>query len=75
MPAGDKAAQSAIQIDQNTNHQAKQKREIHLKFEQTNEVRDMHLVMLFVQVLYAYKLMGPILYCKWRIFRCVFWVI
>jgi hypothetical protein len=36
--AGYKAAQSAIQIDQNTNHQAKQKREIHLKFEQTNEM-------------------------------------
>jgi hypothetical protein len=33
-----KAAQSANQIDQDANHQAKQKREINFKFEQTNEM-------------------------------------
>jgi hypothetical protein len=36
--AGYKAAQSANQIDQDANHQAKQKREMNLKFEQTNEM-------------------------------------
>jgi hypothetical protein len=36
--AGYKAAQSAIQIDHDANHQAKQKREFNLKFEQTNEM-------------------------------------
>jgi hypothetical protein len=66
--AGYKAAQSAIQIDQDSNHQAKQKREVNLKFEQTNEVRHA-LVMFFVQILHAYKLVAPIWYCKWRICR------
>ncbi len=40
LPAGYKAAQSANQIDQDASRQAKQKREMNLKFEQTNEVRD-----------------------------------
>ncbi len=46
-----KAAQSANQIDQDANHQAKQKREINFKFEQTNEVRDCFGVALCTTII------------------------